>query len=183
MSKVELQVIARIILISVGLYVLLQTFLSIFSTVAAMPIFVSTGVGKMPIIIIALGIYATITMAMVYFLFRCANRLSAKIVGAESADDTHVSWLAVAFHLMCVSAGVLFLYWSIPELIVSISMYLNFKSGQQVYVYSRPDIVRYIVMLVISIYFAFGASGFVRWQVKRTLRQCSKYEEQKPTWH
>ena len=182
MSRNELNVIARIVLVGVGIYVILQTLSSVFSIMVAMPMLASAGVEKMPMAVISLGIYAIITIAAVYFLFRCAKRISSKIVGPEMADETQVSWLAVGFRLVCVSAGILFLYWSVPNLIASLVMYMNFKSGQQMYIYSRPDIARYIVLLVLSIYFAFGAPGFVRWQVKRTLKQCGKFEEQKPPW-
>ena len=186
MSKNELNVIARIVLVGVGIYVILQTLSSVFSIMVAMPMLASAGVEKMPMAVISLGIYAIITIAAVYFLFRCAKRISSKIVGPEPADETQVSWLAVAFRLMCVSVGVLFIYWSLPNLIVTLSMFMNNKSGQpgQQYIYmsSKPDIIRYVIMLILSIYFALGAPGFVRWQVKRTLKQCSKFEEQKPPW-
>jgi hypothetical protein len=181
MSKDELRVIARIVLIGVGLYVLLQTFLTILSSAASIPMLASSQIKQGPLmIIIALCIYAALALAAVYFLVRCANRITAKIVGPESAEDTQVSWLAVAFRLVCVTAGVLFLYWSVPYLVVTLSTYMSVKPGQQLYMpSSKADIVKYVVMLGLSIYLAYGAPGFVRWQVKRTLKQCRKIEEQR----
>jgi len=185
MSKDELRIIARIVLIGVGLYVLIQTFLTISSSAAALPMIISSQNTPGPLmIIVSLSIYAALAIITVYFLVRCANRISAKIVEPEPSDETQVSWLAAAFRLICVSAGVLFLYWSVPRLIVTLSMYINVKPDQQHIIIStqRENIIEYIVLLSLSLYFAFGAPGFVRWQVRRTLKQCSKIEEQQPTW-
>jgi hypothetical protein len=182
MSRYELNIIARIVLVGVGLYVVLQTCLTILSGLAAIPL-IKSAQADMPVIIIAMGIYVIVTIATVYFLFRYAKRISAVIVGPEQVVDMQVSWLSVAFRLICVSAGVFFLYWSIPNLVSSVFMYMNYKSQQQVYMMARPDIARNIILLGLGIYFAWGAPGFVRWQVKRTLKQCSKFEEQKPSWN
>ncbi|MGB7580940.1 MAG: hypothetical protein WBL85_00645 [Sedimentisphaerales bacterium] len=189
MNKNELRVMARIMLIGVGLNVLLQTFLTISTSAMAIPFAASAGI-KMSTIIVIVGIYALMALAVVYFLARCANRCSAKIVESEPVDDTQISWLAVAFRLICVISGVLFLFWTVPNLIVTVfhyimNMNINNKSGQQqIYVSmsSITDIAKYAVLLAISIYLACGAPGFVRWQVRRTLKQCGKIEEQKPTW-
>lgn len=156
MSKNELNVIARIVLIGVGLYVVLQTFLNILSGLASMPL-VKSSRADMPVIIIMFGMYVVITLAAVYFLFRCANFFSAKIVEYESVDDAQISWLAVAFRLICVSAGVFFLYGSIPNLVASLGMRINDKSGQLTYMYSMPSIIKDIVLLVLGLYFAWGA--------------------------
>jgi hypothetical protein len=131
-----------------------------------------------------------ITLAVIYFLFRCANRFSDKIVGNEPIDDTQISGIAVAFRLVCVLAGVLFIYWSIPNLIVTVVNYIsnmNNESGErgmkQIYIgmSSKTEIVKYVILLGLGVYLAYGAPGFVRWQVRRTLKQCGKIEEQQPT--
>jgi NADH:ubiquinone oxidoreductase subunit 5 (subunit L)/multisubunit Na+/H+ antiporter MnhA subunit len=184
MNRNELRVIARITLIGVGLYVALQTFLTILSNLAAMPL-VAPARADVPIIIIALVIYIVITLAVVYFLFRYTNRFSDKIVENEPIDDTQVSGIAVAFRLVCVIAGVLFLYWLIPQLIATAFYYItnmNNKSGQiYMYMSSKIDIAKYIILLGLGVYLAYGAPGFVRWQVRRTLKHCGKIEEQQPT--
>jgi hypothetical protein len=190
MSRNELRVIARIVLIGVGLYVLLQTLLTFISNIAIIP-FAESPRAQMPIfliLLIAVAIYAVITLAVVYVLFRCEKFFTAKIVDFESSDDTQVSWLAAAFRLVCVISGVLFLYWSIPSLIFAVYNYIvnmNNEPGQK-YIYmgmpSKISIAQYVILLGLSIYLAYGAPGFVRWQVRRTLKQCGKTEEQKPTW-
>jgi hypothetical protein len=183
MNRNELRTIARIMLIGVGLYVLLQIFLTILSSLAVIPFIKSGETKEVYLILISSGIYIAMAIVTVYFLFRCANRCSDKIAESEPVDETQISWLAVAFRLMCVCAGVLFLYWSVPSLIITLSMYMSYKPDQQhIYIQStKCDMFKYIVMLIISIYLAYGAPGFVRWQVRRTLKQCGKIEEQQPT--
>jgi hypothetical protein len=185
MSRNELRVIARIMLIGVGLYVVLQTSLTILGNLAVMPL-VASAKADMSMIIGAFVIYIAIALATVFFLARCANRCSAKIAESEPVDDTQIMWLAVAFRLICVTAGVYFLYWSVPNIVITLSMYMSAnmsdKPGlQYMYMSSKPDIIRYALMLVFSIYLAYGAPGFVRWQVRMTLKQCGKIEEQQPT--
>jgi hypothetical protein len=186
MSKNELRVMARIMLIGVGLYVFLQTLMTFLSNIVMMP-FVESPRTQIPILLIAVAIYLVITLAVVYVLFRCEKFFSAKIVNFESSDDTQVFWLAAAFRLVCVISGVLFLYWSIPSLIFAVYNYImnmNNEPGQK-YIYmgmpSKISIAQYVILLALSIYLACGAPGFVRWQVRRTLKQCGKIEEQQPT--
>jgi hypothetical protein len=190
MSRNELHVIARIVLIGTGLYIFLSIFLNILSSFASLPFVPSASRMEMSIWVpIALGIYAIVAAAAVYFLVRCANQFSDKIAGAEPVDDTQVSWLAVAFRLVCVTTGVLFIYWSVPQLMVTVFNYImNMnnadKSGMRtmyIGMSSITEIIKYIIMLGIGIYMAYGAPAFVSWQVKMTLKQCGKLVEQQPT--
>jgi NADH:ubiquinone oxidoreductase subunit 5 (subunit L)/multisubunit Na+/H+ antiporter MnhA subunit len=186
MNRNELRVIARIVLIGVGLYVVLQTFLTFFSSLSMMP-FVAYAKADIPIMIIALVIYIVITLMVVYFLFRCANRFSAKIVETEPIDDTQISGIAVAFRLVCVLTGILFLYWSAPNLIVAMYNYISNMNKEpsetQIYIgmSSKTNIAKNVLLFGFGIYLAYGAPAFVRWQVRRTLKQCGKLEEQQPT--
>ncbi|MGD0077265.1 MAG: hypothetical protein ABSB91_01415 [Sedimentisphaerales bacterium] len=178
MSKTELRVISRIVLIGVGMYVLLQTLLTILSSIASL-LFATSSAIKASMIIVFMAIHALLAIMAVYFLVRCANSISAKIVEPVPEEDTQVSWLAAAFRLVCVTTGILLLFWTIPSSIFTLHFYMN--SGLDPwYQQAGPEFAKIIIMLVLIIYLLFGAPGFVRWQVKRTLKQCSKFEEQKP---
>jgi hypothetical protein len=185
MSKSELRAIARIVLIGLGVYFVLQTLLTILHSVAMMP-FLAYSKTQIPIMIILLAIYIVITLAVIYFLFRGANRFSDKIVKQENIDDTQISGVAFAFRLVCVITGVLFLYWTIPNLIVTVSAYISNMSDESVQrrIYtgmsSKTDIAKYVILLGLGIYLAYGAPHFVRWQVKKTIKQCNKTIEQQP---
>ena len=185
MSKNELRVIARIILIGIGLYVLLHTLINVLSGILTILTVGAAGVEKSAIIT-ASTINVVLMLAAVYFLARIADRFSAKIVETEAVDDTQISWLAVAFRLVCITAGLLFLYWTILNLIPALFWYIKAKSGHEImtkYQHLWPEIVKCVIMLGAGIYLACGAPGFVRWQVRRTLKQCSKAEEQRPPWY
>jgi divalent metal cation (Fe/Co/Zn/Cd) transporter len=184
MSKNELRVIARIMLIGVGLYVLLQTALSILATVPLM-LTVARNEVINAMTITAMAIYIMLTLAAVYFLVRVADRISSKIIESEPVDDTQISWLAVAFRLVCVTAGILFIYWTIFGSIATIGWYISAKFSHEItsiYQHLWPEVVKCVIMLGLGIYLACGAPGFVRWQVKRTLKQCSKIEEKQPIY-
>jgi len=127
-----------------------------------------------------------IALVIIYLLFRCEKLISSKIVDIDSSDETQVSWITAAFRLVCVGAGVLFLFWSGRDLMATIFTFIvNMKStsmgsGQQKIYIGNSSIIAFakdLVLLGISIYLAYGAPGFVEWQVKRTLKQCRKIEE------
>jgi cytosine/uracil/thiamine/allantoin permease len=176
-------VIARIALISVGLYVLLQAVLSILSS---LPLILTVAHDELKnvITITAILIYVLLAASAVYFLTRVADRFAVKIADSEDVDDSQISWLAAAFRIVCVTVGLTYLYRSILSFIPSISWYIQAKLGNGTmsrYQFLWPEIVKLIVMLGLSIYLIYGAPHFVRWQVKKTIKQCNKTIEQQPT--
>lgn len=177
MSKNELRIIAKISLIGVGLYVIMQ---AILGTMSGLP-YILASAHKGPLnasTIFPLVVYIVLLLGGVYLLFRFADYFSAKIVATVPADDTQISWLSAAFRLICVTAGLLFLYWTGFSGFATLTIHSYYNSGQSGLWY-KAEIVKFVVLLILSIYLACGAPGFVRWQVKRTLRQCGKFEEQK----
>jgi len=183
MSRNELRVIARIVLISVGLYVLIQTALSIL-TILPLALTVTRDELKNNTTIIAMVIYVVLSVSAIYFLIRLADRFSDKIAKSEDVDDSQISWLAAAFRLVCITVGLIYLYRTIFNFIPSLGLYIQAKLRNDTisrYQYLWPEIVKQIVMLGLSIYLAYGAPHFVRWQVKKTIRQCNKTTERQPT--
>jgi hypothetical protein len=180
MTKSELQVIARIFLICITLYVLLETFLEVFSNLSAI---IFSQPSKTPdsfsqssdtitsYVVISAICYVVLAALVVYFLIHNSNSISAKIASSKIEDESQISWLYVAFRLICVCAGILFLFWSLPEVATILIRYFSSRQGQ---FYGIERLVEYIFMFVLGMYFAFGAPGFVRWQVKMTLKQCNK---------
>jgi hypothetical protein len=184
MNKNELRMIAKIPLIGVGLYILMQTILN---TMAALPWMLTSAHKESmnAMTIILLVTYIVLLLAVIYLLFRFADYFSAKIVTPEPVEDMQISWLAFAFRLVCVTAGLLFIYWTIFGSIATIIFYISAKLSNQMTSISQhlwPEVVKCVIMLGMGIYLACGAPGFVRWQVRKTLKQCSKIEEQQPTW-
>jgi hypothetical protein len=179
MSKNELRAIAKISLIGVGLYVLMQ---ALTGTMSALPLMLTVAHNNSTntSTIIVLAIYLVLLCGITYLLFRLADYFSNKIVAPEPADDTQISWLAVAFRIVSVTAGLLFSFWTAYYLIAILSVYSYQKSDLMHF--RKAEIVKYIVLLILSIYLVYGAPHFVRWQVKKTLKQCSKDIEQQKAW-
>jgi hypothetical protein len=180
MSKNELRAIAKISLIGVGLYVLMQALVGTMTSLPFMLI-VAHNESTNASTIIVLAIYMVLLLGTTFLLFRLAGYFSNKIVASEPADDMQISWLAAAFRIISVTSGLLFTFWTAYSLIAILSVYSNQQSGS-VYLQYKAEIVKYIVLLILSIYLAYGAPHFVRWQVKKTLKQCGKAVEQQKAW-
>lgn len=121
----------------------------------------------------------------VYLLIYYREKLARNIVGTADLPDPEVQiqWLPVAFRLVAVVAGLFCLYRLVVN-INSVVLRLAMAKGQS----SSPGYVQYVtsqvlnieqilswlILLVIGIYFLCGAPHFVRWQVKKTLEQCKQ---------
>jgi len=185
MTKNELQVIAKIILVAVGIYVLLQICFAIFSVLLSVPMVGKSSDINIWNLLILTGIYTLMTFITIYLLFFNSKKISQNIIdSAQSVDDTQISFLAVAFRLICVVVGIYFFYWTIPHLSIILYRYTispSSNNGMKTYM-TNESIIEYLSMLIISLYFALGAPHFVRWQVKMTLKQCNKSVENQKPW-
>lgn len=122
-----------------------------------------------------------ISLAFLYYFFVCKRDwLAQKVVGTvdwyEPATDIH--WLAAAFRIICVVAGVLFLY----RFLIHITYYLSIQTISQIASGHLPftrilkTSISWLVLLPFGIYLLCGAPHFVRWQVKKTLELCRRFE-------
>jgi len=182
MSRNELRVIARIVLIGIGLYVLLQTVLGILTGVL-MILTVVPADAKKAITITAFSVDFILALLAVYFLARVEGHFSAKIVAPEPADDTQISWIAAAFRLVCVTAGILFLYWTACSSIATLGFYISAKLSHAMA--SNPtqlwsEVIKCVIQIGLGIYLVLGAPSFVRWQVRKTLEQCREIDSGEP---
>ncbi|NIP22878.1 MAG: hypothetical protein GWN67_02735 [Phycisphaerae bacterium] len=121
----------------------------------------------------------------VYLLIHYRDKWARNIVGtADLPDpDVQIQWLPVAFRLVAVVAGLFCLYRlvvNINSVILRITMAKGLSSSPEYvqYVTSKvlnfEQILSWLILLVIGIYFLWGAPHFVRWQVKKTLEQCKQ---------
>jgi hypothetical protein len=113
------------------------------------------------------------------------DKWARNIVGtADLPDpDVQIQWLPVAFRLIAVVAGLFCLYRLVVKIILVV-LRLAMAKGPS----SSPGYVQYftskiltveqmldwLILLVIGIYFLCGAPHFVRWQVKKTIEQCKQ---------
>lgn len=123
--------------------------------------------------------------ASIYVLIYHRDKWARNIVGtADLPDpDVQIQWLPVAFRLVAVVAG-LFCLNRLVVRIISVVLRLAMAKAtssspeyRQIYiskVLSAEQILEWLILLVIGIYFLCGAPHFVRWQVKKTIEQCKQ---------
>jgi len=129
---------------------------------------------------------------LLYFLVYQHDKLAKKIIGSEQLPEpsSQIQWLPVALRLICIAGGIYFLsnvLWRTTHVINQLarfkaetysvsgttytSFYTNFAP------FSSRNLLPWIIMLICGVYLLCGAPHFVRWQIKKTLRQCKGQEE------
>lgn len=130
---------------------------------------------------------------LLYFLVYQHDKLAKKIIGSEQLPEpsSQVQWrLPVALRLICIAGGIYLLsnvLWRTTYVIgqlarfkaktysVNGTTYTRFFTGFAPF--SFGNLLPWIIMLICGVYLLCGAPHFVRWQVKKTLRQCKGQEE------
>jgi len=138
------------------------------------------------ILSIVLFLFITLCLAVsVYVLIYHRDKWARNIVGtADLPDpDVQIQWLPVSFRLIAVVAGLFCLYKLVVK-IIWVVLRLAMTKGpssspgyRQIFtskVLSAEQILEWLILLVIGIYFLCGAPHFVRWQVKKTIEHCKK---------
>ena len=175
----DLRKLARIILIGLAVYMLIMWGATLILTlpylVFADSSWRSFGFRQL-LSALSGGVYVGVVF---YVLVRKADLWSAKIVGFDEPQETRVWWVPFAFRLTMIFTGLLCLHWVIPRIVSGFARYYLYSRE---YAVSRGnltwhDIVGWIIQLALAIYLVCGAPHFVRWQVKKTLEHCERWEE------
>ena len=175
--------LAKIVLTGIALYLAFY----LCTTVIMIPFaLLSDARSDFSMLSIALFLFISLCLAAsIYVLIYQRDKWAEKIVGtADLPDpDVQIQWLPVAFRLVAVVAGLFCLYRLVVNIIwvvVRLSMakatssspgYVQFFTAK---LFSLEQILDWLILLVIGIYFLCGAPHFVRWQVKKTLKHCKK---------
>jgi hypothetical protein len=174
----DLRKLTRIILGGLALYILISAGLSLFFMLPYL-LFADSGESSVDRLLALLGPLFLIgfVAVLLYVLFYKADWLTERIVGREEPIRRDISWLPTAFRLACVFCGILFLYRVIPAMISTVQLYLFMQrrgSAVQSPTITGSQILAWIILLLLGLYLLYGAPHFVRWQVRKTLEQCSK---------
>ena len=119
---------------------------------------------------------------IIYFLICKSDLWVEKIVRAEVVTESQskVFWMPVAFRLVSVFAGILYVYWVVPRMISGIETYFAIKKLDTAVVPAShldvAQVISWVCLLGLGLYLLCGAPHFVRWQVKKTLEQCKEPE-------
>ncbi len=164
--------IAKIVLAALGIYIAV-TIIPHAITSVIMLFYQQFNLASIALCLFSLALMAISIALLYYFFVRKRDWLAQKVVGTvdwyEPATDIH--WLAAAFRIICVVAGVLFLY----KFLIHITYYLSIQtisqiaSGHQPFARMLKASIGWLVLLPFGIYLLCGAPHFVRWQVKKRL--------------
>jgi hypothetical protein len=137
--------------------------------------------------IFCLSILLSIAMiaAVIWFLIIRGEMSARKLIGRNIEENKPLNidlTLTMAFRLVCVGAGLLWLryfMYSFSNLINKILQVIKLSddselfSGALTFNYST-DLIPPLLCLSLAIYLICGAPHFVRWQVKKTLKLCGE---------
>ena len=173
----DLRKLARIILVGLGIYVLVKYGIGLF---AGLPYLFY---GESPLrgfAVVQLVSFVLVTVCLslvIYALVWKADFWSAKIAGADEREGAEIWWLPFAFRLSSVCTGILYLSWGISALVPIIVRHIQMLHPGVMYIASPWDsVVGWLIELGLGIYLVCGAPHFVRWQVKKTIEQCKRFE-------
>ena len=173
----DLRKLTRIILAALAIYILISTALTLSLTVPYLLFVdsVSSSLNKLVILhpLFPIGFAAV----LLYVLFYKADWWIERIVGQEEPARANVWWLPAAFRLACVFSGIFYVYRVIPTIISTVRARLIMQSGiprEDLHRITGSQILAWIILLALGLYLLYGAPHFVRWQVRKTLEQCSK---------
>ncbi len=137
-------------------------------------------------LLLSLLLTAGIVAVLLYIFIYKRESLAKKIAGSEQLPepDSQIQWLPVALRLICIAGGFYFLSTVLRYTTNVINQlaffkahtYANYKVINTYAPFSSQDILPWIIMIICSVYLLCGAPHFVRWQVKKTIEQCSKLE-------
>jgi hypothetical protein len=171
----KMQTLARIMLVGMGLFTAIkslpQLMMSLSLFLFALTDSESTrtwgvsGLSIIPVIItlVSLGV-------VLYFLIYKSRDLALKIAPqAEPADDpVSEAWLPIAYRLVCVGAGLFFLFsffWQVIGLLNNLSFFVQHGGRSPL---SVPRLLGLGSSLAIGLYLITGARRFVQWHVRQT---------------
>ncbi len=175
----NIHTIAKIVLAALGIYIAVTIIPHAIGPVV-MLFQQELNLSSIALVLFSLTMMAISIALLYYFFVRKRDWLAQKVVGKvdwyEPATDIH--WLAAAFRIICVIAGVLFLY----RFLIHIAYYLPIQTILQMAWDNKPFArmlkasISWFILLPFGIYLICGAPHFVRWQVKKTLELCRRFE-------
>jgi len=181
----KMQTIARIVLVAIALYFILEIAKSMFQS-----LYFIGKVGKLSLVsslmmLLAIGFMIVLIVIIAWQLIVRGEKWACKIVAhaQEYEAEEKTNWLPTTYHIIAVALGILFIWWTIPyifQLLYYIKLAQPSSNGQyrQFYTGYRilPTLISVIGRLIISVYLLWGAPHFIRWQIKKTLELCKEFD-------
>jgi hypothetical protein len=178
----KMQTLAKIALVTLALFIILQIAKSV---VYSLPLVCMSGEERTFSLISLIAIAVLIILAIVIGqqLLVKADMWASRIVMSSETNQSQgdANWLPTTYRILCIVAGVLFLYWTVPSFFVMLTAFLMKMTLEQtselqmaVAASFWPRFVSFAIRLTMAAYLLCGAPHFVRWQVRKTLEQCAQ---------
>jgi hypothetical protein len=144
--------------------------------------------GALLFALLAVGIAVA---ALAYAFIYKRDVLAKRIVGPEEQPDsgTEIPPLATALRLVCIGGGLYFLsaaLWRATNVMSQLALFkaqthnsAGYKAIHTYTPFNTLSLSPWIIMLICGFYLLCGAPHFVRWHVKKTLKECDKYSQRK----
>lgn len=118
---------------------------------------------------------------VVWLLIFKADKWSEMIVSPCEGEEPVLRELplGLAFRLVVVFGGVLYLYRLIPSLVHTVQSRLLMRkfTASAEPLFGARDVISFAVLGAVTVYLLCGAPHFVRWHVKKTLEMCGEKGE------
>lgn len=173
----DMRALTKIILGSLGIYLLIQMIPSITNTVALAYSGFTFQMLSLLLLIPGIVLLWAFLILSVFLLKReRAVRWITKDIPAQTQPAGPTNWIYFAYRLICFIAGLLlcyrFIIW-IPSLLLQIPLSLSSSLNS-----CSPVPLQFFNILLplpVGIYLLCGAPQFVRWQVSKILEMCKEY--------
>ena len=177
----KMQTITRIVLAAIALYIILEVAKYILSGL----LFFGQG-GGLPLVSLLMSFVVIASMIILAViigreLIVRGEKWACRIVAhsQESEAEKKTNWQTTTYHIISISLGILFVWWTVPAFFNLVSSFLLSLNAEYKNWYPHPklliQLISVIVRLIIAAYLLFGAPHFVRWQVKKTLELCEEF--------
>ena len=181
----KMHTLAKIILSAIGIFFAIRLLPQL-----VLPIFMMFGYGRssenMWTFLSSILLTICLIVLLIRYLVYKNDALAEKIVGSEqfAEPDLQIQWLPVALRLICMAGGIYFIntvLWKTTYLINQLA-FLKTRNANTIYTnsyaqFSLQNILPLVIMLMCGIYLLCGAPHFVRWHVKKILKQCKSQSE------
>jgi hypothetical protein len=172
----KMHIMARIVFAALAIYLMIGLIPYVIGSVA---LFFQTGgiFSRIWWSVASVVVVLLFAAAVYYGLIHKRDALARYAVGngGIAEPQTPVQWLPVAFRLICVVAGMIFLYRFVTRIHISLQalVYLT-KADQPLGANWRwRQIWESVILLPFAVYLLCGAPHFVRWHVRKTLELCA----------
>lgn len=181
----NMQAFAKTILAAIGIFFAIQIIAQMLIPIT-WPFTTSEFSAKsLCFIIVWLAVSGLCLVVVCYIFLYKREELAHRIVGKQQPAEpqSQIQWLPAAFRLVCIFAGLYCLFYTFAtgsRILHRLYIYLSYQGRVPEHLarlVTAEHIITWALTLAAGVYLLCGAPHFVRWQVRKTLKQCKAFEK------